>query len=40
MSDLTGTRTGIQIALSSVKKDSAGFDDLDDFFNAEGKMHI
>ena len=34
---IIGSRSGIRINVASIAKDSEGYDDLDDFWNASGK---
>jgi len=34
---ITGSRSGIRLNVANVAKDAAGFDDLDEFWNASGR---
>lgn len=38
MSRVVGARTGVTLNLNQVKKDVAGFDNLDDFWGAKGAL--
>ena len=39
MAPIVGSRSGVRFNVEGVAKDAMGFDDLDEFWNASGKLN-